>query len=476
MKRRINPKPIKPPRELTVSDLFSRYHLEDMCHIPGQAAAIEFFDPDSKEDYLAIRAIMESRDVRTWMDDAGKISYSDYKSWAGKYTNESFLFAVHDARLLRPEDIKEVRGFVNVYSERSEKFRIRRLRKARLLPGNLRGKHVLEVSMALRQTVNSSKSGSGLMSSALRQSCLQVRSLLDNPRRSKIILFGFVDKKNVASKRAMEAAGFVEKGETKYDNDSPDSSFLYVLSWRKLYQKVREKMVNKVGGYMKVIPEPQMTDSHCGPAVVRGLLRYHQVDVGQDEVVKSVRLRSRIERDGMRPIHMYKAIKILAPHLRFWYKLGATAKDIKTLIYKCNLPVGINWQGLFYDTTEEEKKKDPTGDHGHHSIVVDLKSAKAQITIDDPYSEYFNIPRVFSYRWFRKRWWDIDSIKGKDGQIRTLKFSKLLFVVTPIGFKFPSKLDLEPGENLVELERTYKHAETASEVDKAVVEGGTDRS
>ena len=433
------------------------FPFESFSHISGQAAAIRFFDPNSIEDFELLKEILSVKEVRSWMDDSGNISKSDYQEWAGKWTNDSFLFAVHDAREKLKRKLKIVRGFVNIYSERSEKFRIKRMVRAGFVKGSLKNRHVLEVSMALRPLSDGKIVGSGLMSSALRQCCLQVRSLLGYPKQSDLILYGFVDPDNMASARALEASGFVKRGKMKYDQDSEKDSWVYILSWRKLHRKIK-------GGLLKLYEEgsneckvkvdlnAQKTDSHCGPAVVQGLLSFFDISVSQDEVVEAAKVKSRLKKHGMRPDQIYKAVKFLAPNLSFWFKQNANSRDLDLLINKYELPVVVNWQGLFYDTVKEEKLGNPDGDRGHYSIAVDFKSNRDQITIADPYSDYVNIPRVFSYRWFKKRWWDVDHISDrKTKKINSIYTKKLILVLAPKDLVLPENLHLESAKKLFTL-------------------------
>jgi hypothetical protein len=216
----------------------------DAFIIPGQAAGIRFFDQDSREDFQAILDIAKGKESRKWMDHIARLTWSDYQEWAGRHTFESFLFSVHDMRLNKPKDRQYIRGFVNIYSERSEKFRIKRMEKLGFLKPDKKGtRHVLEVSFAVRPFKQGAQSGSGLMSSALRQSCLQVRSLLNYPKHTDLKIFAFIDPDNLPSKYTLEAAGFVKKGQMTYDSTTTDKSTLYILNWSRLHQKVKGKLL-----------------------------------------------------------------------------------------------------------------------------------------------------------------------------------------------------------------------------------------
>ncbi len=214
-----------------------------VSHIPGQAAAIRFFDPQSLEDYQAMKETLQGKHVRKWMDEP-TISREEYQDWAGTHTNESFLFAVLDARMTHLQDFLNVRGFIYIYSERAEKFRVKRMEKAGFLEPTRQERYALEVSFAMRPLREGMHSGSGLMSSALRQSCWQVRKILQEENKPEVTIFAFVDQENVPAQRTLESAGFVSKGLMKYDADSEDETCVYILSWRLLQKKIKERFMS----------------------------------------------------------------------------------------------------------------------------------------------------------------------------------------------------------------------------------------
>lgn len=216
--------------------------LENVYHSPGENAAIRFFEPNSPDDLLSMQEILKGKQVKKWMDNTARISKSEYREWAGTEHNTSFLFAVLDSRLPEPHN-KTVRGFVYIYSEREEKFRVKRMEKLGFIQTTVGQRYALEVSFAVKPAQNGEQTGSGLMSSALRQSCLQVQMLLDSVQKPTVELFGFVDQENMAAQRTLEASGFEKKGEMKYDWDSEENTLLYFLNWELLQHKVRQKLL-----------------------------------------------------------------------------------------------------------------------------------------------------------------------------------------------------------------------------------------
>ncbi|PWU23593.1 hypothetical protein C5B42_02410 [Candidatus Cerribacteria bacterium 'Amazon FNV 2010 28 9'] len=210
-------------------------------HIPGQAAAIRFFDASSERDFFAMQDILKGRETKRWMEDAGVISKQDYREWAGIHTHKSFLFSVHDARLEK-EERDVIRGFVYLYDEGQEKHRMQRMIQKELISPDQGRVSALEISFAARPFSGGLQLGSGLISSAVRQSCLELRSLLSIQKPSDLLIFAFVDPENLPSHRTMEAAAFVRQGEMKYDRDSYEESIVYTLDWNLLEKKLEERL------------------------------------------------------------------------------------------------------------------------------------------------------------------------------------------------------------------------------------------
>lgn len=193
----------------------------------------------------------------------------------------------------------------------------------------------------------------------------------------------------------------------------------------------------------------QQTDSHCGPAVVQLLLANLDITVTQDQVVDAARVRTKIARHGTRPDQLARAVAQLAPDTQFWFQQPTSIKDLTTLVQKHHWPVAINWQGLFYDTVEEEQKKSLNDEHGHYSVVTKINPQKDQIVIADPYSEYAKKPRVFSLKWFEKRWWDVDHlIDRKTGLKDSIKTKRFIFIIVPKDEQFPQKLHMKLPDKL----------------------------
>jgi hypothetical protein len=189
----------------------------------------------------------------------------------------------------------------------------------------------------------------------------------------------------------------------------------------------------------------QVSESHCGPATVQMLLDYAGVEVTQEAIADSGGAKDLIELNGMRVDQLSLAVEILAPHLQFWYKQYATLQDLIVLVSEYSLPVGVEWQGLFEDGSEQESE---TGeeDYGHYSVVTHVNLETKHLIIADPYKDYISKDRVFTFQEFDSRWWDFNEIPDPStGGIQILKDDHMMFVITPRNLAFPEQLAMVPG-------------------------------
>jgi hypothetical protein len=224
----------------TILPVCDALFLENLYHSPGEAAAIRFFKPSSIKDLSIMRTILKAKPVKEWMDYAGYLSKREYLELTDKKSKNAFLYAVLDTRTSDLKKLNQVRGFVYFYSEREEKFRVKRMVKQELFTAKRGEAYYLEASFALKP---GNLKGSGLMSSALRQACYQTHLLLNSPSKPDIQIFAFVDPENLPARRTLEASGFKLAGHMLYDRDSSEESALYLLNWRLLHKKMRKKLL-----------------------------------------------------------------------------------------------------------------------------------------------------------------------------------------------------------------------------------------
>lgn len=180
----------------------------------------------------------------------------------------------------------------------------------------------------------------------------------------------------------------------------------------------------------------QLTDDHCGPAVLEMLLEAVGIEVTQEQVVEVLGVEDTIEEHGTRVDQLGEACKILAPEVNFWYKYRASLDDIRRLL-SYGYAVGVEWQGLFYDSEEEEEEPDDDTTYGHYSIVTFIDDDHQQMIIVDPYKDFADQDRIFPIKTFLRRWWDTNEIRDPfSGRRRYVDDEQLLFFIAPKGVEF----------------------------------------
>ncbi|HSW89348.1 MAG TPA: hypothetical protein VLH19_00575 [Patescibacteria group bacterium] len=189
----------------------------------------------------------------------------------------------------------------------------------------------------------------------------------------------------------------------------------------------------------------QISDSHCGPAVLEMLFSHLDIHADQEQITEAAGARHRIKEHGLRIDQLAKATANLAPRAQFWYKEHAEIEDIDTLIHEYNYPIGVEWQNLFYET-EEAEYEDTEGayyDFGHYSIVKDIHLGNDEIVMIDPYHAFAGRDRYFSLQFFEHRWWDVNQI-DINGLVRYKRDTRVMFIVTPKGMYFPKMIGMKP--------------------------------
>lgn len=210
---------------------------------PGEKVEIRFFDSGRKEDMLRLRKIVDHREVQEMMDSVAGMSKKDRYEWAdekGAY-GRYYLFAVSGTDKIFGEDqtseIGEVQGFVYLYAGSEEKKIINRIVRTGLIKKSEVGDNkIFEISFAKLP-----KAPGGQISSAVRQSCLELKRLDRIKEGTGVFVFCFIDESNVGSMRVVEACGFERRGRHFYEEDSKEMSALYVLDYKKLRDIEKEK-------------------------------------------------------------------------------------------------------------------------------------------------------------------------------------------------------------------------------------------
>lgn len=155
------------------------------------------------------------------------------------------------------------------------------------------------------------------------------------------------------------------------------------------------------------------------------------IHITQDQIVVAAGVAEVIDVQGMRIDQLALACSRVAPEIKFFYKFQSSLKDIRWLL-SMGIPVGVEWQGLFYDSPEDEEDEpsDET-EYGHYSIITHLDDHRHQLIIVDPYRDFAFQDRIFSVDYFLNRWWDTNEIPHDDPEkVTFVNDDRLLFFVT----------------------------------------------
>jgi hypothetical protein len=182
----------------------------------------------------------------------------------------------------------------------------------------------------------------------------------------------------------------------------------------------------------------QITENHCGPAVLEMLLENIGVTVSQQEITEAAGATHTIETHGTRVDQLARAVQQLVPIARLWFKERASLDDILYVLEDAKYPVGVEWQGLFEDMDDDDE------DYGHYSIVAHIDKAREELIIVDPYKDYIDQNRIIRISTFQERWWDFNEVKDpQTGEKTFKKDEQLFFVVVPLAVSFPAELGMQ---------------------------------
>ncbi len=185
----------------------------------------------------------------------------------------------------------------------------------------------------------------------------------------------------------------------------------------------------------------QISESHCGPAVIQMLLHNLGIEVTQEAVTEAGGAGDLIQLHGMRVDQLERAVRQLAPQTCFWHKDHSRIEELVQITVDYNYIVGIEWQGLFEDTLEEETQD---GDYGHYSVVTMADPKSRKITIVDPYKDFRLQDRILTFEFFMTRWWDMNDFPDPlTGKYNLVEDRQMMFLITPEEETFPKLLGMK---------------------------------
>ena len=178
----------------------------------------------------------------------------------------------------------------------------------------------------------------------------------------------------------------------------------------------------------------------CGPATLEMLFSFVGVKVSQTSLIRSIRAQNKIKLYGIDVHDMAKSAKIAGKGaFNFWRKQYAKISDLDQIVNKYKFPVGVEWQGVFYENEDE--------DSGHYGVVTKVDKKSGFLRIADPYFNgffhYNGVDRKFGIKEFVKKWWDDNEVKYRtSSKTRIIKDTRVMFVIAPKGETWPKKLGM----------------------------------
>ena len=206
---------------------------------------------------------------------------------------------------------------------------------------------------------------------------------------------------------------------------------------RALVSKLLEIKDNLKGKpFPKMARIKQISGYHCGPAVLVALFSFLGVKTSQKSIVASLRAQNKIKQYGLNLKDLARAAAFTGKGaFIFWKKEGSKMTDLDLIINKYKFPIGVEWQGVFYEDEDE--------DNGHYSIVTAIDKKKGTLRIADSYPKFAGVDRGFHISDFMKRWWDSNEITvSGTTKKRTIYDSKMMFIIVPKGVSWPRKLGM----------------------------------
>jgi hypothetical protein len=188
----------------------------------------------------------------------------------------------------------------------------------------------------------------------------------------------------------------------------------------------------------------QISEYHCGPAVLQMLLAHRGVRASQERLTELAEVEATISIHGARVDQLARAVERLREGVSLWHKDRASVADLVDVVTRYRSPAGVEWQGFFEEREEDEDFDE--GDYGHYSIVTQVDPERDVVILRDPYPSFCREDRMFRLEWFVPRWWDVNLAPvAKTGALRAVEDRHMLFVVASERTRFPASLGMRCG-------------------------------
>lgn len=174
-----------------------------------------------------------------------------------------------------------------------------------------------------------------------------------------------------------------------------------------------------------IIRKVRQKKGFCGPASIEMIFSFYGIGFTQDEIAEEAGV---IEGEaGSRIDQLDQAVKCLRPDYTLLAKYYSTIEEIISFIYTFGIPVGVEWQGKFFD------EKGNQFEVGHYSVINWVDKAREIIHIVDPDERSALTDGWIGFIEFKERWWDENDVPKVDdpGNTEVIRNEGLLFVLVP---------------------------------------------
>ncbi len=180
----------------------------------------------------------------------------------------------------------------------------------------------------------------------------------------------------------------------------------------------------------------QISNTHCGPAVIAMLLANIEVKTSQNEIVEKSNLTvKKLNKYGSTVWELAEAAKKTSSDINFWTKDNANISDLESVL-NLEYPVGVEWQGEFLQYSDDE--------NGHYSVITNIEKNNNFLYIADPYEPFSGRDRKLNINRFEELWWDINIVRDKlTGKMVEVKDIHMMFAITTKNFTFPEEIGMK---------------------------------
>jgi len=167
---------------------------------------------------------------------------------------------------------------------------------------------------------------------------------------------------------------------------------------------------------------------HCGAASLEMLFLHYNVALSQDDIVRATKVPQQLWYEGFRIDELSEAVASLNSEFIVVGKFDNTLEDLKRVLENLQIPVGVEWQGMFIDANGRYFEE------GHYSVITAIDENNELIHIIDPDDTSAIKNGIIKTSEFLSRWWEMNSISQEFENVtqEDIRNEGLMFIVVPL--------------------------------------------